>query len=338
MKPLLLLLLLSVGPLARGSDFPDSGDESPAVILVVGAAGEKGYGVIFTSWAKLWEAACRTAKAPLTTIGLDQLGQTNQTNQVERANQTNDVDLLKAALDQQPKEGERERWIVLLGHGTFDGKEAKFNLRGPDLSATNLATWLEPFQRPLAVINTASASGPFLAKLSRPGRVIITATRSGYEQNYARFGQYFSAAISDLKADLDKDGQVSLLEAFLMAAHQVAEFYTTEGRLATEHALIDDNGDGLGTPADWFRGIRAVKKPAQGASLDGLRAHQFNLIRSEAERLLSPALRSRRNELELAVMQLRESKESMPVDEYYNQLEKLLLDLAHLYESAEKKE
>ena len=98
---------------------------------------------------------------------------------------------------------------MLIGHGTFNGKEAKFNLRGPDLSATNLAEWLAPVERPVAVIDTSSASGPILNELSKPGRVIITATRSGYEQNYTRFGQFFSKAISDSKADLDKDGQVS---------------------------------------------------------------------------------------------------------------------------------
>jgi hypothetical protein len=222
----------------------------------------------------------------------------------------------------------------LIGHGTFDGKEAKFNLRGPDFSATDLATWLQPFRRPLIVINTAAASGPFLNKLSGPGRIIVTATRSGYEQNFARFGQFFSATIADLKADLDKDGQVSVLEAFLMASHDVAEFYKSEGRLATEHPLVDDNGDGLGTPPDWFRGIRAIKKPAQGASLDGLRAHQVHLVRSDAERKLSPALRTRRNELELGIMQLRETKETLPPDDYYHRLEILLLELARLYESS----
>ena len=137
---------------------------------------------------------------------------------------------------------------MVIGHGTFDGKEAKFNLRGPDLSAADLAEWLKPFRRPVAVINCASASSPFINKLSATNRVIIAATRSGYEQNYARFGEYISSAVADPQADLDKDGQTSLLEAFLMASRRVAEFYNTEGRLATEHALLDDNGDGLGTP------------------------------------------------------------------------------------------
>src|SRR5207248_10685476 len=111
--------------------------------------------------------------------------------------------------------------------------------------------------------------------LSATNRVIVAAARSGYEQNYARFGQYMAEAIADPQADLDKDGQTSLLEAFLMASRRVGEFYNTAGRLATEHALIEDNCDGLGTPAEWFRGIRTVKKAKEGASADGLRAHQM---------------------------------------------------------------
>ena len=135
--------------------------------------------------------------------------------------------------------------------------------------------------------------------------MIISATRSGNEQNFTRFGQHFAEAIADPQGDLDQDGQTSLLEAFLSASARVAEFYKTEGRLATEHALIDDNGDGLGTPADWFRGTRATKQPKDGRSLDGLRAHQFHLVRSAEEQRLSAEARARRDELELATMELQ---------------------------------
>ncbi len=111
------------------------------------------------------------------------------------------------------------------------------------------------------------------------------------------------------------------------------EFYQLEGRLATEHPLVDDNGDGLGTPADWFRGIRAVKKAKDGASLDGLRAHQFALLRNESERSLPASVRAKRDELELAIGKLRESKSLLEEEEYYRRLETLLLEMARLYES-----
>src|SRR5213076_1421481 len=133
-----------------------------------------------------------------------------------------------------------------LGHGTFDRRSAKFNLRGADLSADELAKWLAPVHRPLVVIDAASASGPFIKALSGPDRVIVTATRSGDEQNATRFGGFLADAVSDPLADLDKDGQTSLLEAFLVAAKRVDASYTEAGLLATEHALLDDNGDGLG--------------------------------------------------------------------------------------------
>lgn len=310
---------LCAATLAFGSD--SKPETAPDVIVVVGAPGEPAFFEDFKLAARRWEEACRAGGSEPLILGLDSAG-------------TNDLDRLKAALHDQLAVEQPALWLIFIGHGTFDGKEAKFNLRGPDLSGAQLAEWLEPCKRPLAFINTTSSSAPFLKKLSRHGRVIITATRSGYEQNYARFAQFFSSAISDLTADLDKDGQVSLLEAFLMGAHELAEFYKTEGRLATEHPLLDDNGDGLGTPPEWFRGVRAVKKAVDGAEPDGLRAHQFHLIPSQLERTLAPAALERRNALEFQVEELRAKKAELTEDEYYKRLETLLLELARIYEPA----
>jgi hypothetical protein len=250
----------------------------------------------------------------------------------ENKEDTNDCSHLLSALTNEVKQSSEELWLVLIGHGTFDGRSAKFNLRGPDISADQLAAALKPCQRPLAVIDCASASGPFLNALSAPGRVIITATKSGYEANATRFGNYLARDVADPAADLDKDGQTSLLEAFLMASRQVDVFYKEAGRLATEHSLLDDNGDSLGTPADWFRGVRAVKKAANGKSVDGVRAHQMNLVRSANEQELSPTLRARRDELEAQLSALRDRKGQMKEDDYYNQLEKILVETAKLYE------
>lgn len=293
--------------------------DRPTVFVLVGAAGEEEFGKQFADAAAKWERVVSQAQAKLVAIGW-------------KSADTNDLASFKTALAAEPKEGPGELWLVLIGHGTFDTKESKFNLRGPDFSGSELAEWLRPFKRPVAVVNCASASGPFINKLTAPGRVVVTATRTGNEMNFARFGGHFADAISSLEADLDKDGQTSLLEAYLMAASRVAEFYTTEGRLATEHPLLDDNGDGLGTPPDWFRGVRAVKKAKEGASADGLRAHQFVLVRSEQERRLAPAVRAKRDELELAIGKLRERKPELPEPEYYQLLEPMLLDLARLYQ------
>jgi len=297
----------------------DLSQNRATVLIVVGAPGEAEFGSNFVQQASLWQKACDQANLRPSTIGLN------------AAARTNDYEDLKQALLLEPREGAAELYIVLIGHGTFDGKEARFNLRGPDVSATELAAWLQPFRRPIALIDTSSSSAPFLNKLSGTNRVIITATRSGNEQNFTRFGQYFAEAITNPDADLDKDGQVSLLEAFIIASRRATEFYKVEGRIATEHALIDDNGDGLGTQADWFRGLRAIKAPKDSAAVDGALAQKFHLLRSDAETKLTEEQRKRRDEIEHAVLKQREKKGKMPDDAYYRDLEKMLLELARLY-------
>ncbi len=294
----------------------------PAVIVVVGAAGSPEYGAQFVKWAQLWEQACSKGGARFLSIGLDEI----QT--------PDDRTKLRETLAGESQKTDAALWLVLIGHGTFDGRMAKFNLRGPDFSAEDLSEWLKPVIRPLIVINTASSSAPFLNKLSGPERVVITATKSGYEQNYTRFGEYLAGAIAEPKADLDKDGQTSLLEAFLTAFHRVDEFYLAAGRLATERALLDDNGDGLGTRADWFRGIRPVKTAEDGAALDGYRAHQFHLVMSETEDKMPPQLRAERDRLELEVVKLRDSKDKLSEEEYFSRLEDMLVDIAKIYEQA----
>lgn len=294
--------------------------ERATLVVVGGAAGEAEFGQSFREQLDSWTKTAKEAGANYVLIG------------GEESPATPDRDRLKQVLEAERKDGTADLWLVLVGHGTFDGKEAKFNLRGPDFTATELGEWLKPFTRPLALVNTSSSSAPFMAKLTGPRRVVVTSTRSGNEQNYSRFGQYFAEAFGDTKTDLDKDGQISLLEAYLRASHRTAEFYKTEGRLATEHALIEDNGDGLGTPVDWFRGVRATKSAKDGAPADGLRAHQYHLIRSAAEQQLPPELRARRDALELEIGKLRDRKAKMREDQYRRELEQLLLQLAEIYE------
>lgn len=309
----------SVGALPLSSAGSAPSNAWPSVLIIVGAAGEPEFGSNFVEQAQLWKTTCDQARVRATQIGLS--------NSATRTDQEQLKHLLAAESIDSPE----ALWLVLIGHGTFDGKEARFNLHGPDLSAGQLAEWLHRFRRPVIVINTASASAPFLAKLSARNRVVVTATRSGHEQNFTRFGQFLARTIADPQSDLDHDGQTSLLEAFLSASARVTEFYKTEGRLVTEHALLDDNGDGLGTPADWFRGVRAVKKPREGTSLDGTRAHQVHLVRSPAEKLLAPEIRARRDAIELEIARLREQKADLSEEEYYRKLELLLLELAAIY-------
>lgn len=287
-------------------------DSRPSVVVAVGAGGTAEYDATFAACADKWQAAAEKGGNAFTHV--------------------DDRDGFQKALAREAA-GTSPLWIVLIGHGTDDGRDARFNLRGPDVTARELAEWLAPVKRPVAVVNCASASGPFVNALSGPGRVVVTATRSGGESNYARFGAYLADAIADPAADADRDGQVSLLEAFLTASHRVGEFYKGEGRLATEHALLDDNGDKLGSPADWFQGVRAVKRAKDGAAADGVFAHQWHLVPNARERGLPAAVRQKRNELERAAAALRDQKATLGDDEYYTRLEKVMLELAKLYET-----
>lgn len=297
------------------------------VIVVVGAPGNEDYGGKFSEWADHWRSAAEKAGARFVRIG-------HLAGEKDPEDPT-DGEVLQETLAGLPESAPQSVWLVLIGHGTFDGRKAKFNLRGPDVSTEELAEWLKPLTMPLAIINCASSSGPFINALSGPNRVVVTSTKSGYEQNYSRFGEYISTAIGDENADLDKDGQTSLLEAYLAASASVRDFYKQESRLATEHALIDDNGDALGTPADWFQGFRAVRMAREGALPDGNRANQFVLIRSGQEEDLSAEARTRRDELELEIAELRSRKTRLSEEDYYRELEPLLLELARLYRDAE---
>jgi hypothetical protein len=323
MKKLLLTLfamLLGGAHLCTGGE-PAAGTDHPSLIICIGLGGEPEYTEAFAHWAANWQKAGEAAGAGITTVGGE-------------ASAGADLSKLRDALHAESTTGSNPLWLVLLGHGSAEGKDAQFNLRGPDLTATDLASLLAPFDRPVIVVATFSSSGAFLAPLSKPGRIIVTATKSGGESNFSRFGKYLSEAIADPAADLDHDGQTSLLEAWLSAGQQTAEFYKSEGRLATEHSLLDDNGDGHGTPSDWYSGLRVVKKAAGGATPDGLRASQIHLVPSPAERAWPPGLRTKRDALELELADLRKAKAGLPEDEYFGKLETLLVRLAGLYHAA----
>jgi hypothetical protein len=279
------------------------------LILVQGAPGEPEYEEKFGEEARFWREACAQAGIHVTEIGQD-----------ERA-----AEALAAALKQTAQRKEGQLWLVLIGHGTYDGREAKFNLRGPDITPRQLAEWCLPIQRELVLIHGGSASAAFLPAMAGKGRVIVTGTKSADEIYYARFGGYFAKAIAgDLAADLDQDRQVTVLEAFRQASRLAADFYEKEERIATEHALIEDNGDGTGTRAETF-----TTSPEEAK--DGARARQIALILSEDEQRLTDAQRARRDELERQLETLKARRPQMPEAAYYQELEKLLRELAAIY-------
>ncbi|MBD3674909.1 MAG: hypothetical protein HUJ26_15435 [Planctomycetaceae bacterium] len=300
--------------------------ESAVLMVVVGEPGEEQYEKMFVEWAGRWRDAAEKGGVRSIAIGLPE----------SKSSDRDDRDLLTETLASLEEKTPETLWIVMIGHGTFDGKKAKFNLRGPDITATELAAQLEPLSCRMAIVNCASASAPFVNRLSGPNRVVVSATKSGSQYNFARFGGYLSQMIGDVSADLDKDGQTSLLEAWLAAAKQTQEYYDSKSQLATEHSILDDNGDGKGTPADFFRGIHLVKTSQDDTLPDGTFANQFILVPGEDQFVLSDELRRQRDQLERQLAQLRQQKDKYSEIEYLHQLEKILVPLAEIYRKVEE--
>lgn len=292
-------------------------DPVQAVLLVVGAEGASEYQTQFKTWAKTWEESA--SHTQLAIIGLNEQ-KANSKEQIRNA--------IEKAADNDRLQ---EVWLVMIGHGTFDGKRAKFNLHGPDVGADEMNAWLKPLTQRIVILNCSSCSSPFINAISGKNRIVVSATRSGFEYNFSRFGQYLAASIDDPAIDLNKDGQTSVLEAFCAASRNVGDFYQQENRIATEHALIDDNGDAKGTPADWFDGVRANRRPKTGLP-DGFLANQVFLKRRGVESSLSASDRKTRNRLERQLEQIRLQKGTMDESEYLLKIEPVLVRLAQLYQ------
>lgn len=303
--------------------------ETPAtrqLIVVTGASGEEAYAGNFRNWSERWVQASQAGNIQCEWI--------DGTQPIEESATSDQVSDKKRLLDLITKSSDKELWLVLIGHGTFDGKVSKFNLRGEDITANELEQALSTGKGTQVIVNCFSCSGAFLPVLSRPGRIVITATKSGAELNYSRFGDYMSLSILDPAADLDHDHSISILEAFLMAAKRTEQFYVDESRLATEHPLLEDGGDKKGVSAAFFRGIRLVKQATEGATIDGELAAMTLLNSSKDDASLDKLRAQKRNELELALRTLRLKKASMAVDEYYDNVGEIALELANLYDTA----
>jgi hypothetical protein len=216
---------------------------------------------------------------------------------------------------------DNQLFVFFIGHGSYIDKVAKFNLVGPDLSAAEYAQLFNVLPtKNLVVINTASGSGEFVKPLAREGRIIITATRSGQELNAPHFAGFFISALGNSEADADKNGRVSVLEAFEYAVKLTKSRYDKKGILLSEHALIEDNGDGTGhEKADAGDGTLAKltyfdSLPQQQAGGDAALAKLY----------------SEKMRLEGEVEKLKARKTQLSEEDYDNELEKLLIELAKL--------
>ena len=215
-------------------------------------------------------------------------------------------------------------YLFMIGHGSFDGKEAKFNLVGPDLGASDYNQLLSalPTKR-IVVFNMSSASGEFVKSLSAKGRIVITATRNGQETNATRFTGFLINALNATDGDTDQDGHTSVLEAFVYANRLTDEFYKRAGRLATEHALIEDNGDGVGREkAEAGEGLLA-----RATYLDSLSGDEA------AASAATGRLLKERARLEGEIEQHIARKAFLPETEYEATLERLFIELAKVNRS-----
>jgi hypothetical protein len=312
-------LVASVAFLALTASSASAGNRY--AVVVTGASGGDAYAQKYQRWRASFAATLRDqfGYSPERVIVLSEDGASGADKSTRENVQRVFGDLRR----QMTKDD--QLLVLLIGHGTNAdgpaGDDAKFNLVGPDLSATEWADVLRPLPGRLVFVNTTSASFPFLRKLAGRGRVVLTATDSTAQQYETVFPEYFVKAFEDPAADLDKNGRVSLWEAFEYASAAVRQWFEQKGQLPTERPLLDDTGAGIG-------------REAQNPGTDGAVARVTYLEPEPALDLPSDtalaALMTRRAELENALEELKARRESMPQDQYAAALEKILTELARV--------
>ncbi|MFN7926922.1 MAG: C13 family peptidase [Blastocatellia bacterium] len=297
-------------------------DPNKYAVIIAGVSGEEEY-------AKLFAKQTAELKAALTEkLAFAKENVTVLTESSEPKATAAEVRKVFAGLHNHCKP-ENLVFIFFLGHGSYDGKDAKFNLVGPDINASEYATLIKAVPaKQVVVINMASASGEFIKPLAQSKHITITATRSGQETNATHFAEYFIKALTSKDADADQNQRLSVLEAFNYTTLQLEKFYKQQNRLVTEHALLDDNGDGKGSekPGDGDGGI------AKNTYFDSL-LYQLAGGDPELQKVYGERIR-----LELEVEQLKARKAQMKPEEYETELEKLLLLLAELNEKIKAKQ
>jgi len=239
------------------------------------------------------------------------------------SDQSTRANILKVLGEIAQKAGPSDRvLVVLIGHGVDAGEEPEFNVPGPDLTPTDfeLAAVAFPTQS-LALVLTGSSSGGWVKPLAGPNRIVVAATRSSREQNATQFGEFFAKAVAGEGADLDHDQKVSLLEAFTYAREEVQRYYEENNALLTEHAVLDDNGDGDGS----------TDAGPQGP--DGLLAATFTLGETAAATAQAAGdeelarLYTERDQIQARIDSLRTVRDALSEDDYLQKMEPLLVEL-----------
>ena len=289
-----------------------AGAQDTHLLMITGVGGDDEHTQSFHKWASMIVDAAKE-RGGLTDATITYLGDKPELDAAHiKARSTRDnVQKAFADLAARAKPAD-EVFIVLIGHGSFDGQKGAFNLAGPDLSADDYAKLLEKItaQR-IVFVNTASSSGAFVQPLAGPGRTIVTSTKTGGEKNEPIFVQYFAEAFKDQSADTDRNGRVSVSEAFEYAKAKVTASYQKAGTIMTEHATLDDGREGKFAATLFLESDRARAAKTASVANPELRA----LIEAQQK-------------LENDVTALRLKKDILPAAEYEQQLEKLLTELA----------
>jgi hypothetical protein len=291
------------------------GDSS--ALILRGVAGSPEHEEKFDKWAQ------GTAKALV-----DKFGFSTDRVIMLSGNKTAQADIQKAfaTLKQQLKPADTF-FLFFIGHGSGKDGQYKFNISGPDYSEDDYNKLLASLSvGRIVIIAGTPASGAALEKFSGKNRVVVTATRSGQEENDIVFYDYFLQALSSTAADEDKDQKVSVWEAFKYAVAETERFYKEEGRLSTEHPQISDNG---------------TEKTDAKAKEPPLLARSTSFVVDRPIVSSDPklqALYNERKEIEQKVDALRLNKNSMPGPEYEKQLEALVIQLALKNEEIKKQE
>src|SRR2546423_13683069 len=306
LKTVVVLIVMAIAMLPA-----PAAAQSTHLLIVVGLAGDPEHGELFQKWATtLADTASGrlgVAREHVTLVAGDRATRDEGTRAFGA--------LVSSAAEDDPV------MIVLFGHGTFANKVAKFNLKGPDMTPEDFAALLKRLRSKRVVfVDTASASGPFVESLSGAGRVIISATRTGAEQYATLFGGPFVEAFGTEAADADRNGRVSVLEAFDYARRQVAAAYQREGLMQTEHALLDDNGDREGS-------LQPGPQAKDGQSAAVLSLGSTHHEAAPANEQLR-ALYAERQALEQRIDALKLLQSGMEPDKYAAELEKLATELA----------
>jgi hypothetical protein len=292
------------------------------LVIVSGLGGEKKYSATFAQLSSaLADVAAKRFGIPDSEIVW--LGEDSISNRPHYRGQSTKVNIERAITQLAGRVGPGDQVaIVLIGHGSGEGPDTKISIPGPDVSARDFAQLLSRFTtQKIAFINMTSASGDMLPVLSAPNRVIVTATKSSFERNESHFAQFFVDALTKDVADTDKDGRVSLLEAFRYAVAETKRLYENDTRLQTEHAQLDDMGAKSGvTDPDGRTGQGVL---ARRFFLDGAFA-----TRAGANDPQLSALYKDKFALEDQIDSLRTRKTAMSPDAYDDALENLLVQLA----------